>query len=187
MVAQIADHRLAVEPADDLGAAQHRPAHRLVGKGAFLEIVENDVVGRVVGLADLLQDHRALAFHLVRVEARIQQDVGEDIERQRHVFLQHLGVVGGALARGIGVEVAADRLDLLGDVAGAAPFGALERHVLEEMRGAVYRRRLVPRPDIDPDAERDGVDRVDPVGDHPQSVRQCRDPSSCCSLHTRRA
>ena len=36
------------------------------------------------------------------------------------VLLQHLGVIGGLLARGIGVEVAADRLDLLGDVAGAA-------------------------------------------------------------------
>ena len=57
------------------------------------------------------------------------------------VLLQHLGVIGGALARGIGVEVAADRLDLLGDGEGAAALGALERHVLEEMRDAVDLRR----------------------------------------------
>ena len=105
-----------------------------------------------------------------RVEDRVLQDVGEDVERERHILLQHLGVIGGALARGIGVEMAADRLDLLGDGAGAAPLGALERHVLEEMRDAVDLRRLVPRADIDPEAERDRVDRVDPVGDDPQAV-----------------
>src|SRR5712691_10024653 len=67
----------------------------------------------------------------------------------------------------------ADRLDLLGDGAGAAPLGALERHVLKKMRGAVHLRRLVPGADIDPEAERHGVDRVDPVGDDPEPVRQC--------------
>ena len=43
--------------------------------------------------------------------------------------------------------MAADRLDLLGDRAGAAPLGALERHVFEEMRDAVDRpaiRAVVP-------------------------------------------
>src|SRR3981189_2721338 len=68
--------------------------------------------------------------------------------------------------------MAADRLDFLGDGAGAAPLGALERHVFEKMRDAVDLGRLVPGPDIDPQAERDRVDRVDPVGDDPQSVRE---------------
>ena len=116
------------------------------------------------------------------VEGRVLQDVGEDVERQRHILLQHLGVIGRAFARGIGVEVAADRLDLLGDGESAAPLGALERHVLEEMRDAVDLRRLVPRPDIDPEAERDRVDRVDPVGGDPQPVRQRGNPHRhCCS------
>ena len=39
---------------------------------------------------------------------------------ERGVLLQHLDVVGGLLARGVGVDVAADRLDLLGDLGGAA-------------------------------------------------------------------
>ncbi len=68
MVAQIADDRVALEPADDLGPAEHRPAHRLVGKGAFLEMIEDDVVRGVVGLADLLQDHCALALELGRAK-----------------------------------------------------------------------------------------------------------------------
>src|SRR5712691_5352362 len=142
MVAQIGDDGFAPEPADDVGVAQHRAAHRLVGKGALLEMVEDDV--------------------------------GGDVERERHILLQHLGVIGRAFARGIGVEVAADRLDLLGDRAGAAPLGALERHVLEEMSGAVDLRRLVPGPDIDPEAERGRIHRIDPVGDDPEPVGERR-------------
>ena len=41
----------------------------LAGIGGLLEMVEDDVVGRVVGLADLLQDHAALALQLLRLEA----------------------------------------------------------------------------------------------------------------------
>ena len=137
-------------------------------------MVEDDVVGRVVGLADLLQDHGALALHLLGLEGRVLQDVGEDVERQRHILLEHLGVIGRALARGIGVEVAADRLDLLGDGERAAPLGALERHMLEKVRDAVDLGWLVPGPDIDPDAERDGVDGLDPVGGDLQPVFQFR-------------
>jgi hypothetical protein len=101
-------------------------------------------------MADFLQDHRALAFQLGFLEGRVLQDVGEDVEREGDILLQHLGVVGGAFARGIGVEMAADRLDLLGDGERAAPFGALERHVLEKMGDAVDLGRLMPGADIDP-------------------------------------
>ena len=139
------------------------------------------------GLADFLQDHGALAVELVRVEGRVLQDVGENVERERHVLLQHLRVIGGALARGIGVEMAADRLDLLGDRAGAAPLGALEGHVLEEMRDAVDLGRLVAGADIDPDAERDGVDGVDAVGGDPQAVRQGGERGRSCRPRLGRA
>ena len=147
---------------DDLGPAQHRPAHRLVGIGAFLEIIEDDVVGRVVGLADLLQDHRALALELLRIEGRVLQNIGEDVEGERQILLEHLGVICRAFARGVGVEVAADGLDLFGDRARAAPLGAFERHMLEKMRGAVDLRRFVPGADIDPNAKRNRVDCLEP-------------------------
>ncbi len=68
--------------------------------------------------------------------------------------------------------MAADRFDLLGDGKSAAPVGALEGHVLEEMRNPVDIGRFVARADIDPDAERDRVDGVDAVGSDPQSVGQ---------------
>ena len=54
MVAQIGDHRIAGQSADDLRPPEHGPPHGLLGISTFLKVIEDDVVGRVVGLADLL-------------------------------------------------------------------------------------------------------------------------------------
>ena len=128
-------------------------------------MVEDDVVGRIVGLADLLQDHATLALHLVRIEGRMGQDVADDVGPQRHVLLQHLYVISGLLTRRVGVDMAADILDLLGDRHRRALFGALERHMLEEMRGAVLAGVLVAGAGGDVGAERDGLDAVHPFAD----------------------
>src|SRR3546814_9292502 len=69
-----------------MALAEHRATKRLIGIGGFLEVVEHDVVGRVVGLADLLQDHRALALQLLLKKGRALQDVGNDVEGERRVL-----------------------------------------------------------------------------------------------------
>ena len=145
---------VAADRLDRVGGAQHRPAERLVGQRGLLELVEDQVVGRVERLADLLQDDAALALQLVGIEHRIAQDVGHHLDAERHVLLQDRGVVGGDLAAGVGVEAAADVLDLLGDGAGRARPGALERHVLQHVRHAVQLGQFVARAAGDPDAER---------------------------------
>ena len=187
MVSQIGDHGVAAQSADDFRSSEYGPPHRLLGISTFLKVIEDDVVRRVVGLADLLQDHCALTLELLWIEGGVLQDVREDIESERHIFLQYLRVISGALAGGVGVEVTANRLDLFGDIAGAAPFGALEGHVLEKMRGAVDGRRFVPCADIDPDAERYRVDGLDSVGGDPQPVRQSRNPGAHAAAPARRA
>ena len=110
----------AAEAGDALGRAEDGAAERLAGVGGLLQPVEDDVVGRVERLADLLQDHPALDLDVGRVEQRVQHDVGEDVERPLDVGLEHAGVVGGHLLAGVGVDVAADVLDLLGDRLGAS-------------------------------------------------------------------
>ena len=105
-----------------------------------------------------MQDHAALARHFGRVEQRGQQDVAQNIEGERHVLAHDLRVIGSGVDASGGVDVAADRFDLLGDVAGAAPRRAFEGHVLEEMRDAVLIASLAPAAGTDPDAERHGLD-----------------------------
>ena len=154
----VVEQRLARHGGDDRLGPEDRAAHRLVGIGRFLEQVEDQVVGRVLDLADLLEHDMALLLELVLLDGRMLQDVGDDVGRQRHVRGQHAGIVGGVLARGVGVEGTADLLDLLGDAARRAPARALEGHVLEQVRHPVDLGRLVARADIDPDAEGRGLD-----------------------------
>ena len=62
-----------------------------------------------------------LARQLIRVEQRIADDVAQHVEAERQVVLQEPQIVGRVVDAGLGVHLAADRLDRLGDVAGAAP------------------------------------------------------------------
>ncbi len=64
-------------------------------------MIEDDVVGRVLGLADLLQHHGALARQLLGIEGRVLQDVADDIDGERQVGREDLGVIGRLLAGGI--------------------------------------------------------------------------------------
>src|SRR3546814_9532900 len=61
---------------------------------------------------------------------------------------------------------------LLGDGLRAAPLGALEHHVLEQMRDAVQLRRLVARAGADPGAEGDGGDARHGIRGDRESGRQ---------------
>ncbi len=137
-------------------------------------MIEDAVVGGVVGLANFLQHHGAFARQLVLVEGRVLQDVGDDIDGERRILGQNLGVVGGALAAGIGVQVAANRFDLLGNLVGAAPLRALKGHVFEQMRDAIDLGRLVTSADPDPGPERNRLDPVHGVAGDRQAAVQPR-------------
>ena len=169
---QISAQVPVLERAHALRRAEDRAPHRLARERARLQIVEHEIVGRVLGRTDLLHDDVLLALELVRIELRIRQDVGQHVERERHVAFQHAGVVGGGLEARRGVDVAANRLDLLGDLARAAALGALERHVFQEMRDAVLVRPLVAAAGADPDAERRGLQMRHAVGDDRQAGRE---------------
>ena len=154
----------AVERAHGLRRAEDGAAERLVGKGFCLQVLEHQIVGRVGDGADLLDDDIVLAQQLLAIESRLRKNVGQHVERQRHVGLEYPRVIGGGLGAGRGVEIAADRLDLLGNLPGAAPPRALERHVLEEMRNAMLVAALVAAAGIDPNAERGGLEMRHRVG-----------------------
>ena len=159
-----------MKQAHALGRAEDRPSHRLVGEGRLLHQVEHDVLGRIHGGGDLLEDHVALARELGAVEARARMMSLKMSSASAQVLAQHARVIGGGVDAGRGVELAADRLDLFGDVAGAPPRRTLEGHMLEEMRDAMLAARLAPAAGADPDAERDGLDLGHGVADHGQTI-----------------
>ena len=92
-------------------------------------------------------------------------DVRQQIDRKRQVLVEDLDVVAGVLLRRERVELAADRVDRLRDVLGRARVGALEEHVLDEVRDAALRVGLVPRAAHQPDADRHRPDVRHRLGD----------------------
>ena len=176
LLAHIAAQIFAAEARNALRRSEDRAPDGLVWIGRFLEMIENDVVRRIVGLPDFLDHHRFLAFQFLGVEYRVLQQIANDIDRKRHIIFQYPGEKGGLFTRGIGVQVPADRLDLLGDIASTAPHGAFEGHVFDEMGDAVQRGALVARPGIDPNADRRCRKMRRILAHHPQAVVQPRDP-----------
>ena len=137
MVFEIGAYGVAAKAGDEVRRAENWPADRLVRKGAGVEEIEDEIVRRVLDGADLLQNDALFAFELAFVENAVGQDIREDVERERRVFREHMGVIGGMFRARRGVEVAAGRLDLFRDRARGAAAGALESHMFEQMRQAM--------------------------------------------------
>jgi hypothetical protein len=148
---------------------------------------EHQVVRGVGGLGDFLADDLFLADQVVGVHVRAQHQVGDHRGAEVEAVLQGADLEAGALVAGGGVEVAALRLDHLDEVTGGTSAGALEDHVLQQVRpagtGLVLaaraaagddgkRDRLQPRHRITDDADAVG-ETVNPGGGRLRPRRRC--------------
>ena len=132
---EVGEERIARCGADGLLAAEDLPAERLVPVEQRLVDRADVVARRVDAHPHLLDDDALLALDLLRVEARVAQHVDEHVEGDVAVLCGAADVVAGQLLAGERVELAADAVDLAGDLArGRAALGALEEHVLGEVR-----------------------------------------------------
>ena len=155
---RVLGERLACRAPDGLLAPDDVPAERLVAVEERLVDAADEVARRVEVHVHLLDDHALLALDLLGVEAGVAEHVDEHVERRVARLGGAADVVAGVLLAGEGVELAPDRVDLAGDVArGRPPVGALEEHVLGEVRDPVRVRRLVARAGGEHDEARDGL------------------------------
>ena len=81
----------------------------------------------------------------LRGEMRPQDQVGDELERERHMLGHHRGRVRRGVALGAGVELTADILDRFVELACRTAARALEHHMLEQVREAVEMLRLIAR------------------------------------------
>ena len=137
------------------------------------EQLVHQIVGRVLDHLDFFEDDFLLAFDVDVVERRTEHDVGEDVDRKRQMLVEHLHVVAGVFLGGERVELAADRIDRLRDIFGRARGGALEQHVLDEMRDAAVFVGLVPRAARQPHAEADRTNMAHRFSDETNPVIEC--------------
>ena len=149
-------HRLEVRGGEGphaLGRAEDRVAVGMRGAERLGVQLEDEVVGRVVHAVDLLEHHVALEGEVLVAEQRPADQVGEDVDGQRQVGVEDVGLVAGVVAAGVGVEAPAPHLELERDLVRGAPLGALEHHVLEQMGDPHHGASLVGAGGPDPDPQ----------------------------------
>src|SRR5262249_1548608 len=112
------------------------------------------------------------APQFVSIERRLGQNIGQHIEREEYVCLEHACKIAGRFNTGRCIEISAHSLDCLRDLpCGAAP-GALEGHVFEQMRDSVLVRLLVAAARADPHSEGCRFKMRYSIGDHRQARRK---------------
>ena len=126
---------------------------------------------RVVGVhPHLLQNDAPLGGHVALVEFGAEEHVAEDVGGLGKVGVQHPGVVDGVFLGGVGVELAADGVHLLGQPYRGAPGGPLEGHVLDKMGRAAESGGLPAGAHAHPDPQGGGADAGDMLSEQADAV-----------------
>ena len=172
---EVRGERLARRPFDRLAGPDDVPAERLIRVQEPVVDIPDVALRRVEVHVHLLEDHALLLRDLRLVEARVEEHVGEDVEREVACLRPAADVVAGQLLARESVELAADRVDLGRDRArGRTPLRALEEHVLGEVRDALRLGRLVPRAGREHHEARDRSDLRERRGHDANAVAQRR-------------
>ena len=172
------DDGVAGERAQVLLGTQDRAPQRVVAERGPVDQVLGHGGGLVVGPGDLLDHHAALAVELLGVQARAPHEVGEQVGRLQRGLRPHGDVERHQVVACVGVELGAQPLGGLVDVAvRRILLPALEHQVLQEMGHPVLVGALGPRAGVEPDQHRDRPRALepDPVEGQPVLQRRRRD------------
>ena len=132
-------------------------------------MLEYDIVRRILCGADFLLDHALLALEFFRIEGRIGENIGQYIEAESNVGLEHARVIGGGFVAGGSIEITTDRLDFFRNLLRRSPCRTLERHMFQQMRHAVLIGLFVAAANAGPYAKCRGLQMLHRVGDDRQS------------------
>ena len=147
--------RAARDGRDDLRRPDHRPPERVRAEDRLGDEVVDEILRRVLVHRDLLEHDLALRVEVG--EGRREDHVRHHVDRGLQVLVGDARVDDRVLAGGGRVQLAAERVEDLGDLLRAVRARALEEQVLDEVRDAGLRVALVARAGADPEPERDGA------------------------------
>ena len=157
---------------DGGGGAQDGAAQRMAFEEHALELVI-DVLGRIVLVGDdLVEDHAALGLDFPVGEGGLGGELEQQAGGLAQVLLQDRGVEDDLLLGGVGVELAAQPVQVAGDDGSALALGPAEDRMLHEMGDAHAETVLVPGPAAETQGAvaHGGATATDPVA---ESARCC--------------
>ena len=150
---------------DHLSGADHGPAEGVAAEHRLGDQIVDELLRLVLVHRDLLEHDLALGVHLG--ESRSEDHVAHHVDRRLEVVVGDPRVDDGVLARGCGIQLAAEPVENLGDLLRRVAVCALEEQMLDEVRDARAVIALVARARADPVAERDRANVRQPLGDDP--------------------
>ena len=112
------------------------------------------MLGRLVtDHLDVLDNHSPLPLDFFRIDARVAVHIGENLRDPCKMIGGGRRVVTSALLCRVGIQIAADSLDLLTDSPRAPFLCTLEEQMLQEMRDPTDPCRLMTATDPAPDTD----------------------------------
>ena len=136
----------------------------------FREDLVDQIVGRVLDHLDLFEDHLLLALDVFFGEERIADQIGEDVDGERQMFVEDLEVIAGVFLGRERIDLPADGIHLLRDFFGTPSRSALEEHVLDKVRDAGMIGGFVTRSARQPDADGHRPNVWHPLGGEADTV-----------------
>ncbi len=168
----LGEHDGLGEGGDGFGGAEDRAAEGVAGPELLGEELMDQVVGVVLIHLDLFQDDALFFLNVVGGEGGVQDEVGEQVKGDGNVRVEDLDGEADGFLGGVGVQVAADGVDLAGKLLRRAGGGALEDHVLEEVGDAVGLGGFVAGAGVEPDAHGDRAQGGHAFGEDAEAVGQ---------------
>ena len=142
------------ERAHGVRRTEDRVPERVFAPECLAMQLEHDVVRRVLDHREFFQDHAALEFQIRLTQRRTEHQIEDHIRRLRQVLVEHARLIRRVFTPGVRVQRTAERLERERQFLGGAALGALEHHVLQEVRDPHLVARLVQGRGPDPRPER---------------------------------
>ena len=157
-----------------LGGPQHRTAEGMITEHSLVNQVLGQRCGLILGARDLLHDDASLTVHLVGIDPRPSDEVGQQIGGGGRCLGPGRDVECDQVVAGVGVEHSPDPLSRLVDVTvGRIGDAALEHKMLQKVGHPVLLRALGARAGVEGDQQGDRARTLDrdpvqwyPVGEH---------------------
>ncbi len=147
------------------------PERAILPQGGHQHIVNPFLRHRLV-FVNFFEHHLPLALQFFLREGAVADHIRDQFDGYRQMLGQHARIEVRGLTIGKGVDAPADILDLFRQRISRTAFGALEKHMLEKMRQAMFLRRLIRGPGIRPHADGHGFHLRHFIGEQQRAIGQ---------------
>jgi hypothetical protein len=108
-----------------------------------IEKIVNQIIRSIFHHLDFLEDDHPFFFHVLGIKKRMQENVRQKIDAERHVLIKDLGIETGVFSARKSIQGTPHGINLSRDIESRPPFGPFEKQMFDEMGDPVFIGMLV--------------------------------------------